>query len=317
VNKVAHPKAIAIFALIAAGEAAFFLPFVIARVFRATFLDVFGLTNLELGMAFSVYGTVAMISYLPSGPLADRFPANKLISLALVSTSIGGFLLMTIPAFETFRVLYAFWGVTTILLFWAALIRATREWGGEIRQGMAFGLLDGGRGLATAIIGTVTVVLFARLLPEDVETATADERAHALTMIILIMSILTAGTGILSWFAIGQSNGPKTESSLSLSGVRKVCTLPTVWLQAGVIICAYVGFKATDDFSLYARDALAFNEVEAAYVGTISLWMRPIAAIGAGLLADRFGTIRMTIASFGILFLGSATIGWCKLFSVN
>ena len=35
-------------ALIAAGEAVFFLRFVLARVFRRTLLDVFGTTNLKL-----------------------------------------------------------------------------------------------------------------------------------------------------------------------------------------------------------------------------------------------------------------------------
>jgi hypothetical protein len=40
--------------LIAAGEAVFLLPFVLDRVFRPTFLDVFGVTNLQLGTAFSL-----------------------------------------------------------------------------------------------------------------------------------------------------------------------------------------------------------------------------------------------------------------------
>ena len=57
-------RSIAILALIVAGEAAFFLPFVLPRVFRPTLLDVFHLTNLELGIAFSVYGVVAMLAYL-------------------------------------------------------------------------------------------------------------------------------------------------------------------------------------------------------------------------------------------------------------
>ena len=59
--------------LILAGEAAFFLPFVIQRVFRPTFLDVFGLTNYQLGICFSVYGLVALFSYFFGGTLADRF----------------------------------------------------------------------------------------------------------------------------------------------------------------------------------------------------------------------------------------------------
>ena len=40
--------------LIAAGEAIFLLPFVLARVFRPTFLDVFGVTTLQLGTVFSL-----------------------------------------------------------------------------------------------------------------------------------------------------------------------------------------------------------------------------------------------------------------------
>ena len=34
--------------------------------------------------------------------------------------------------------LWGFFGVSTILLFWAALIRATRDWGGPDAQGRAF-----------------------------------------------------------------------------------------------------------------------------------------------------------------------------------
>ena len=55
-------RASIIVALIAAGEAVFVLPFVLTRVFRPTFLDVFGITNLELGTAFSFYGIVAMLA---------------------------------------------------------------------------------------------------------------------------------------------------------------------------------------------------------------------------------------------------------------
>ena len=70
-------RGLIIAALIAAGEAVFLLPFVLARVFRPTFLDVFGITNLQLGVAFSFYGVVAMLAYFAGGPLADRFSARR------------------------------------------------------------------------------------------------------------------------------------------------------------------------------------------------------------------------------------------------
>ena len=39
--------------------------------------------------------------------------------------------------------------------------------------------------------------------------------------------------------------------------------MPTVWLQAVIVVCAYVGYKATDDFSLLAHDALGFDDAKA------------------------------------------------------
>jgi MFS family permease len=72
------------FALVMAGETIFGLPYVAARVFRPTLLDVFGITNLQLGTAFSLYGVVAMLAYFPGGALADRFSARGMMAMALL-----------------------------------------------------------------------------------------------------------------------------------------------------------------------------------------------------------------------------------------
>ncbi|MGC6502224.1 MAG: MFS transporter, partial [Flavobacteriaceae bacterium] len=68
--------------LILAGEAIFLLPFVLSRIFRPTFLAVFALTNYQLGICFSIYGVVALLSYLYGGVLADVFSPRKLIASA-------------------------------------------------------------------------------------------------------------------------------------------------------------------------------------------------------------------------------------------
>lgn len=306
-STVTPRRLLALFALIAAGETIFFLPFVLARVFRPTVLEVFGLTNLELGIAFSIYGVVAMLSYLPSGPLADLFPPRWLMAAALVSTAAGGLWMAASPSLAELKILYAVWGFTTIALFWSALIRATREWGGGESQGLAFGLLDGGRGLVTALVGSALVVVFAMLLPDDPSTASLVEKSSALKSIILLLAgagVLVAALVLLALPDHGRRRHDKP-SRFDGAGVRHLLRLPTVWLQAVIIICAYVGFKATDDFSLFARDLLGSNDVDSAKFATVSLWMRPIAAIGAGLLADRFGSVRLTMLSFVLLLAGS------------
>jgi len=218
--------------------------------------------------------------------------------------------LWQVPALATLKSLYAYWGFTTIALFWAALIRATRQWGGKLAQGSAFGLLEGGRGLLTAVTGSCVVAIYASLLPTDVESASLEVRASALQQVILILASITCVAAILIWLLLPKRNAIEQADTpnWSLRGTWQVASMPVVWLQAFIIICAYVGFKATDDFSLYAKEVLQLNEVEAARVGTYSLWMRPLAAIAAGFLADRFGAGKMTVVSFALLTAGSAAL---------
>jgi len=157
---------------------------VLSRIFRPTFLDIFQITNLQLGTAFSLYGVIAMVSYFAGGPLADRFSARRLIVAALLATSLGGLVLVSIPPIGILTPLYGFWGLTTIFLFWAALIKTTRELGGD-RQGQSFGILDAGRGLFAAVMSSVSVFIFASLLPADVNSTTLAQRSDALGTIIL------------------------------------------------------------------------------------------------------------------------------------
>ena len=109
-----------------AAESIYILPYVLARVFRPTFLDVFDLTNLELGTLFSTYGTVAFLSYIFGGVLADKFSPRKLLSFSLIFTSFGGMVMLTYPSYTILQFLYAFWGFTTVFLFWAPMIKATK-----------------------------------------------------------------------------------------------------------------------------------------------------------------------------------------------
>ncbi|TWT50862.1 Inner membrane protein YqcE [Rubripirellula amarantea] len=303
-------RLVTILVLIVAGETVFFLPFVLPRVFRPTLLEVFQLTNLELGVAFSIYGLVALLAYFPGGPLADRFSARKLMAFALLATSLGGIVMTSLPSFPVLKMLYGFWGLTTILLFWAPLIRETRAWGGAELPGRAFGFLDGGRGFVAAAIGSSAVALFSYFMPDDVQIATPDQQANAFRQVVLLFSTITFAAAILVWFAINDNShrhiAPTSE--LKSQGIVRVLRMPTVWLQSVVVVCAYVGYKGLDDISLYAYEVLEFDEVESATVGTLSMWVRPFAAIAAGLLADRVGVARMTIASLAMFAIGTGVI---------
>lgn len=299
---------LAIAALIIVGESIFLLPFGLARVFRPTLLNVFHVTNFELGAAYSAYGVVAIAAYLFGGLLADRFATRTMLFVALTSTAAGGLVMMAIPSSSTLAILYGYWGITTIALFWSPLIRATREWGLDFSQSRAFGLLEGGRGALAAVMASIMVILFAALLPEDSATASLAQRTESLRQVILLLSAMTCGAALLIWFALPERKAPpKTAMSMSRATAR-VFLMPSVWLQAAIILCAYVGFKAIDDFSLYANQVIGLNEVDAARIGATSLWIRPVAATGAGYLAERIGAPLLTVICFVLLAVGSSVL---------
>ena len=300
------------FALIFSGEAIFSLPFVVARVFRPTLLDTFEITNLELGTAFSLYGIVAMLSYVPGGALADRFSARSMMMASLLSTALGGVLFAQIPSMFWLKALFAFWGLTTILLFWAAIIRATRQWGGSEGQGSAFGILDGGRGLFAALLASALVALFGSLLPGPIESATLGDKRAALSVVIWIITGLTAMAAALVYLCVpneGDGNNKSQPSNkIDKSQLSEVLKNPLVWLQGIIIITAYTGYKGMDDLSLLARDSFGMNDLEAAQVTTVAFWTRPFAALGAGFIGDRLGGVKTIMTCFILMAIGDLVI---------
>jgi nitrate/nitrite transporter NarK len=294
--------------LILAGESVFILPYVLARVFRPTVLEVFGLDNVQLGLCFSVYGTVALLSYLFGGPLADKFPPRKLIAVALWMTALGGLVYATFPSFTVLKVLYGYWGFTTIFLFWAPLIKATRVWGGPTSQGKAFGFLDGGRGLVGALFGTMGVLVFSLFLTSQIAEATVSESRAAFRYVILVSTGAVALVGLLVWFFMKMDHQAEKEiilEKISIPQIRAVLRLPSVWLLMIIILCAYVGYKVTDVLSLYAQDVMLYDQVQSAQVGTFLLFARPITGATIGILADRTQSTFWLALSFAISFFGA------------
>ena len=194
--------------LILAGEAAFLLPFVLPRIFRPTVLDVFQMDNSQLGKCFSVYGVVALFSYFLGGPLADWFPPRKLMAIALWTTALGGFVTATYPSQFMMQCVYGYWGFTTIFLFWAAMLKATRQWGGATQQGKAFGFLDGGRGLVSAGIASAGVLLFAIMMKGNEEETTLEQQQAAFQYVIYFTSMLVGLIGGLVWFFLRIPQAP-------------------------------------------------------------------------------------------------------------
>lgn len=283
-----------------AGSLVYWGPF-FADIFYVPMQDAFGFTNIQIGVLSSVFGTTSMLAYFPGGWVADRFSSRKLITIALVITAVGGFVFWTIPSFEVCLLIFAIWGVAIALLLWSAMIKATRNWGGETEQGRAFGFLEGGRNISDMITTALLLALFA--------FAGADY--GAVQDVILLQSLAVLAVAVLVWFYLedDKKSDPKSENvqpHFDLSQITAVLKLPIVWFIAVIIMAAYYGYWGSYYFAAYATIVLDMGDVLGAAVGGSKYWIAPPAAIAAGFIADRIGIAKAVVWSFVLMTGGFA-----------
>ncbi|MCA9129141.1 MAG: MFS transporter [Planctomycetales bacterium] len=298
------------FSLILAGEIVFLPAFHLGRYFKSSMLTTFGIDEFQLGQLGAIYGMLATGCYFLGGPIADRWAPRKLLGISLAATGIASFYMATIPSFRIMCAIYAFWGVSTILAFWAPLIRATREYAGDDGQGRAFGVLDGGRGLASAVIASVAAHVFAAMVGGDAASNPQAELMAVRGMVVAYGCLCFAAAACV-WFFVPDTQvkliATDTETPVIASPLLRrlllVLKSPAIWLQAVVIIAAYSAFKMLDNYGIYAEDAYGLSRSDSAKLLANVSYVRVGAALAAGWIADRLLGVRFTIQCCFLLLL--------------
>lgn len=298
-------RLLSLFTLIACGGVIYVLPY-LRQSYHGTMLEVFQISNTELGWLNSVFGIFAVICYTPGGWLADRIAPNRLLAFSMTGSGLAGFYFATLPSYSGLLLVHAIWGITTILTFWAAYIKATREIASAKDQAKIFGIVEGGRGLFEAIVGVVNVTLLA---------AFATQQA-GLQGIILFCSALSCVIGFLCWFSLPQKVGTPPENKAhrskasSLQLIKEVLGYRSVWLMSLIVLCAYTCFWGTFSLAYFATDALDQTEVYGASLSTFRMWFRPFAAVMAGFIATRTGTKNFILFCFVMMAGAFLLLAW-------
>jgi MFS family permease len=305
-------KFTSMFALIIAGEAIFLLPFILMRVFKPVIREAFLISDAQIGEAQALYGITAVISYFFGGFIADKWEARKLLSISLILTAIGGFWMTMIPSIFTLKILYAFWGVSTIFLFWASLIKATRQWGDSHTQGLSFGLLDGGRGFFAATIALSGAAILTYFFPAEGVDITFEDKVQTLQYIIGTITAIVFLVSLLVWKVLPKEQTTIVESKEFQFNFKEAFQLMKqrkVIYHSVIILCAYCSYKLTGTYGTYARDVWKYSLEESTYFAVFIQYLRPIAAITVGWIADKFVPSKLIIPAFSILIVTSAALG--------
>lgn len=246
----------------------------------------------------SAFGVTALISYFPGGWLADRFSARALISLSLISTGLLGIYFATFPGFIEGVIIHAVRGVTITLLFWASMIRVTRGWAPPDQQGRAFGILETTRGVAelglSALFGAIFIWLGSTTM--------------ALASVISQMSVMVVALGIASWFIIEDTVPMEVDENAHKAGIRDVISvlkMPVVWMIALVMLATNAAYNASYYIGAYTSDVFLATTAFATVIAIGRMVFKPVAALVAGLIADKAGVAKTASACLAILLVSS------------
>lgn len=273
--------------LLAAGAGIIFqLPY-IRETFYVPIQNAMGLSNSQMGLLSSGYATMATLSYFIGGMIADKFSARKLLTFSFIATGLLGLWFSTFPSFTVGRIIFVLMGISSIITYWSACIKATRMLGTEEEQGRLFGLQEGLRGILNAVVVFVMAWVFAQF-SDEVAGASAAIKVCAIVDIII---------GILNFIFIEDTKREEQQESLGevVKGMFKTLLLPRVWLLVAIVFTAYSVYGLVSYVTTYAQEFFGMTATTAATLGGIRYLVQGLGGIVAGFVADRLSRAKVIV----------------------
>ncbi len=280
--------------LLAAGAGIIFqLPY-IRETFYVPIQNAMGLTNEQMGLLSAGYAAMATFAYFIGGIIADKVSARKLLTFSFLATGALGLWFSTFPGFEVSRWIFVLMGISTIITYWSACIKATRMLGTENEQGRLFGLQEGLRGVLNAILVFGMTFVFASFVDE---VAGAQAAIQLCSIVVIII-------GVLNFIFIKdteKSQNPETVLQVT-KGMFKALTIPRVWLLVAIVFTAYSVYGLIGYVNTYAIKFYGLSAVDGAQLGAYRYLLQGAGGIIGGFLADKIKS-RFKVIIFGCILL--------------
>jgi len=285
--------------------------------YQVTILEVFNLTQPQLNNFYSMLGMAYVIGYIPSGLIADKISAKKLIAISLLGTSLCGFWFAQVPGNTSVNIIFFLWGIFSVFTFWSAHMKIVKMLARSNEEGRFFGILDGGRGVVEALMASIGLAVFAAILGTS---ETLVDKESAIVAVIYLYSAIVFVAAILIFIfvdedkkliAMSENSGETAENDkFHLKDVAKLLKNKYVYLMGGVIFMGYAVFWTVYYIGGFLQTNVSIDAVTVGTITVIILWMRPVGGFIGGFLADRIGRpITITIALAGAaVFLAIAAV---------
>ena len=280
----------ALVVLISMGSSIIYAPMYLKNVFYDPLMQALGATNADLGLMVSAYGIAAMICYLPSGIVADKFRMRTLAWVGFIATAVLVFVYATLPSVQVCLVLFVLMGVTSILIWWGTRFKVIRLCCEEEEYASKIGISYSIYGVTGLIIGLINAAIIAAI------SGSAGVQA-----MLIFLGVVIAILGVLAFFLIPDFKGEinKDAKLFSLKEAIQAFKHPGVVWACIAYFCVYAVYQGATYTTPYLTNC--FN-ADGNLVNVVGL----IRTYGIGLIAGPIvGWIATKIKSPSKTILGA------------
>ncbi|NPV78143.1 MAG: MFS transporter, partial [Anaerolineae bacterium] len=251
----------------------------------------------KLAYIMTVYGAVAIPSYLFGGFIADKFNPTKLISFSLLGVGLLGFYYSTIPSYNVILVIQFFMALLSIGCYFPALIKATRFVSDNLGQSLGFGALEGGRKLSYFVFNAIFIYFFTR----------AGEGVNGFKAALVTISVQCLVMSVIVFFAFKGVDYNKMVAregeKVDLSKVIPLLKKPAIWLIALTILLVYVSSTVQGYVTSYLVNVFEMGEAQSAWFFSFTQFAAPLIVVLGGWLTNKAGIDKGMLVSQALLVL--------------
>ncbi len=284
--------------------AAYAVPYLV-RSYYTLFQEAAGLTNVQVGILMTMYGTGGILLYFPGGWIADKINPRILLLISFVGSGLLSFIMLLKPTFSVLIVLYIAFSFTTILTLWAAQIKVIRSLGSEKEQGKMFASREWLYGIFGMLIGFGAQGIGSM----------AGSQAVTFNALIISYSVLAIVAGFGIFFLLGKDYDPNLGATekIDFSSIAVIAKKKEVWFVAAVVFSCYLVYASVSYTSAYLQNVYGMSKEWGSLFGTVRAYgIRAFLPFIFGVLADRTGSA-VKILMYSIVGMAVCMLGFLIL----
>ena len=247
--------------LISMGSSVVYTPMYLKNIFYDPLMQAIGCSNADLGMMVSMYGIAAVVCYLPSGIVADKFRMRTLATVGFVGTAALTFVYAALPSLAVCYIIFLGMGITSILIWWGTRYKVIRLCCEENEYSQKIGISYSIYGLAGLVVGLVNTAIVASF---------ADAVTGVRVMIVFLGAILLI-MGVLSYILIPDFKGEISQNSglFDLKDAVEAFKWPGVIWAALTMFFVYSVYQGATYTTPYMTQAFGADDTLVNVIGLI------------------------------------------------